>query len=87
MKIYVKRSLCLVFVLIMMMSSLFCVSAAEVATDNNDGVMITAVGGSDAEPLADTIVWKYKTVDGVLYKRRWNETQQKWYDSAWIKVG
>ncbi len=33
---------------------------------------------------SDVLEWRYKTIAGVLYKRRWNVTQNCWYDSSWI---
>ncbi|MBE6824220.1 MAG: hypothetical protein E7513_02620 [Ruminococcaceae bacterium] len=86
MKKFVKRSLCMLFALLMMVSAVVCVSAEEVPVDENDGVQLCALVDPDVEPMADVIVWKYKTVNGVLYKRRWNETKCVWVDSAWIKV-
>lgn len=35
-------------------------------------------------PLADVIVWKYKIVDGVMYKRQYNQTKKCWVGN-WIK--
>ena len=32
-----------------------------------------------------TIVWKYKTLNGVLYKCRYNQTTRKWI-GKWIKA-
>ncbi len=35
-------------------------------------------------PLADIIVWKYKTENGVLYKRQYNQTKKCWV-GGWIR--
>ncbi len=37
-------------------------------------------------PCADTIVYKYRMVEGVLQYRRWNETQGCWVDADWINA-
>lgn len=61
--------------------------AAEV-TDPGD-IVISAdstIGGGTAEPQGDVIVIKYRTYNGVLQYRRWNETQQCWVDPDWINV-
>lgn len=33
----------------------------------------------------DNIVWKYKTVNGVLYKRQYNKTTHEWI-GKWVKA-
>ncbi len=76
----------MLFAVLMMVSAMVCVSAQEVTANENDGVQLCAVSDPDVEPMADTIVWKYKTVDGVLYKRRWNQTKSVWVDANWIKA-
>ena len=38
------------------------------------------------QPQADVIVWKFKSQNGHLYKRRFNQTRGVWYDPAWILV-
>lgn len=35
-------------------------------------------------PMADYLVWKYKTQNGILYKRLYNCSTGKWVGS-WIK--
>lgn len=40
---------------------------------------------SDFSTLSDEIVWKYKWINGVLYKRQYNRTQKKWIGS-WVKA-
>ena len=32
---------------------------------------------------SDVIVWKYKTINGKLYKRKYNQTTKKWIGS-WV---
>lgn len=36
------------------------------------------------QPRADTIVKKFRTNNGKLQYRRWNETRSCWVDSAWM---
>lgn len=36
-------------------------------------------------PYADETEWRYKVVDGKLYKRKYNITKKKWIGS-WIPV-
>lgn len=83
MKRTIKTILSLTFVLIMLVSTVLCVSAIQVPADD-DGVQIASADGDGIMPRADEIVWKYKTMNGILYKRRWNETTQSWYDRAWV---
>lgn len=87
MKNFVKRSVCLIFALVMMLTSIFCVSAISASAADNDGAQIASAGDTEIMPCADVLVWKYMTVNGCLYKRRWNVTRDEWYDRAWIYVG
>ena len=38
------------------------------------------------EPRSDVIGWKYKNIDGKLYKRLYNYTKEQWIGD-WIYVG
>lgn len=40
---------------------------------------------SDIEPTASKIVWKYKSVNGVVYRRLYNATTKEWIGD-WIQV-
>ena len=33
--------------------------------------------------VTDTIITKYRTVNGKRQKRRWNKTKNRWEDPAW----
>ena len=33
--------------------------------------------------VTDTIITKYRTVNGKCQKRRWNKTKNRWEDPAW----
>mgnify|MGYP006964309078 CR=1 FL=1 len=35
-------------------------------------------------PMADKLVWKYKIINGVMYKRLYNQSTKKWVGN-WIK--
>lgn len=35
-------------------------------------------------PMADTYVWKYKIINGVMYKRLYNQSTKQWAGN-WIK--
>ncbi len=89
MKKSTKRRASFVCAVIMLLTSGVGASAVETTQpiDQNDGIMLTATGGDVSDPMADVIVWKYNTINGKLYKRRWNETKSVWVDPAWILVG
>ena len=40
---------------------------------------------SQIEPISDVIGWKYKNIDGKLYKRLYNYTKEQWIGD-WILV-
>lgn len=40
---------------------------------------------SQIEPRSDVIGWKYKNIDGKLYKRLYNYTKEQWIGD-WILV-
>ena len=37
-------------------------------------------------PLADTYVYKYRRLNGVLQKRLWNDSQKVWAEPYWHNV-
>lgn len=41
----------------------------------------------DVSTCADQIVWCYRIVNRRRQRRRWNRTQGKWVDKAWIDIG
>lgn len=61
------------------------VAAADVRAPADEISGITTSLDDDGSK-AYTLVWKYKTHNGHVYKRRWNETLNCWYDPAWILV-
>lgn len=55
--------------------------------------MVTPVLANEAEvtanidvtmPYKDQLVWKYKFINGKLYRRLWNQTLNKWVGDHWI---
>lgn len=69
---------------LVVVSSTFIVASAETAVTNSDGGTVITV--TDGGGRAYELVWKYKSQDGHMWKRRWNMTTGEWYDPAWILV-
>ena len=44
---------------------------------------ISSIENTDIEVRADIKEWKYKFINGKLYKRLWNSTQKHW-ETNWI---
>ena len=65
--------------------TMISVAAAEEVVPEEELTGIT-VSVYDDGAKAYELVWKFKTGNGHLYKRRWNETLNCWYDPAWILV-
>ena len=84
MKQLFKTMVALVMAAIMSFA-IISVAAAEEATPETDTTRVTTSFEDDGSK-AYTLVWKYKRENGHLYKRRWNETLNCWYDPAWILV-
>lgn len=54
-----------------------CFSATSViAAEPSNSATPTAV--SEAETRSNVIVWRYKTINGKLYKRKYNTSTKKW---------
>ncbi|MDO4465745.1 MAG: hypothetical protein Q4C49_01910 [Bacillota bacterium] len=52
-------------------------------------IPLTSVGDTQikqnlATARKDELVWRYKIINGLLYKRLWNVTQNKWQNDNWI---
>lgn len=79
------RAILIVILALAVISSTFIVAYAEttVTTDDDGGTVITI---KDDGGRAYQLVWKYKSQDGHLWRRRWNMTLGEWYDPAWILV-
>lgn len=76
MKIKGKRLIIMLTCAMVMCSGILFVPQQEVCAKTNSEEEIM--------PLADIIVWKYKIVNGVLYKRQYNQTKKCWVGN-WIK--
>ncbi len=75
--------------------SLFCAAAFTLSIAINSGAVVTPfwegplqTNNSDAivSPLSDNIVWRFKDVNGKLYKRLYNCSTAEWIGD-WILVG
>ena len=65
--------------------AMISVAAAEEVEPDPDTTGITTFHEDDGSK-AYTLVWKFKSENGHMYKRRWNATLGTWYDPAWILV-
>ena len=68
--------------------SICCVSLIDMSiTSQAAPIMSTSVSKSDLkiQPRAEIFEWRYKVVDGKLYKRLYNCTRHKWA-GEWIQV-
>lgn len=52
-----------------------------------DWEMEEVVSDGDVSTYADEIIMYYRIYKGRRQKRRWNRTQGKWVDKAWIDLG
>lgn len=78
------RAFLIIVLAIVVVSSTFIVACAETTTNTEgDGTVITV---TDDGGRAYELIWKYKSQDGHMWKRRWNMTTGEWYDPAWILV-
>ena len=83
MKRLIKSVLALILTLSMVISSLVVV-AADTITDKGDDE--TSLFTNDDGNRAYELVWKFKSDNGHMWKRRWNMTLGCWYDPEWILV-
>lgn len=60
------------------------IQAEECSTEP---VAVEVESDGDISTYADEIVWYYRIYKGRRQKRRWNLTQGKWVDKAWIDLG
>ena len=63
----------------------FSVSAMPYVTDLSDDHTDDGDDSLDIEVRSSDIGWKYKTVNGVIYKRKYDYTSKKWI-GKWIRV-
>lgn len=52
-----------------------------------ESVSVEVESDGDISTYADDIVIYYRIYNGRRQKRRWNRTQGKWVDKAWIDLG
>lgn len=76
-----KRVLVSMMGLIMAMSPVMMVSAAESVAEEQVSTEETA-----EVTRADVIVVKYRIYNGVMQYRHWNETKGVWVEPAWIDM-
>ena len=69
------KKIMIMLVLIASMNRLTPVLANETKTTAN--IYITM-------PCKEKLVWKFKNINGRLYKRLWNQTLNKWVGDHWI---
>ncbi|TCK98123.1 hypothetical protein EDC19_0541 [Natranaerovirga hydrolytica] len=82
----IRNKKLLLFVLAMLAFTLSTNLYAQTITTNNpyfstNTVETTFISKSDeyiAVPFRDIIEWRYKAVDGELYRRQYNYSKQKW---------
>ncbi len=61
------------FAILLSIATLFTSPTALYANQNTNTI----------HPRADLKVWKYKIVNGKLYKRLWNSSKKRW-ETKWI---
>lgn len=49
----------------------------------NEAIPVSNI--STISPCKEEFVWRYKTMNGKLYKRLWNNTLKKWASDHWIQ--
>ena len=69
------KKIMIILVLITSMNIVTPVLANETEVTANIDVTI---------PYKDQLVWKYKFINGKLYRRLWNQTLNKWVGDHWI---
>ena len=85
-----KRLLLLLLVCLTMFSAgITTVFAEEIISDPNEPLEfsfeIETEGGTEINPRADIIKWRYKIVNNQLYRRKYNYTKHVWI-GHWEKV-
>lgn len=83
----IKTASVFILALIMAVSSLVVTAAAEDnSPSSEETVIIVTIQDDDGSTRAYELVWKYKSENGHLWRRRWNATLGGWYDPDWILV-
>jgi hypothetical protein len=81
---HLYKSLLALCAAVIMMCTVFPTVAAQEAVPEESTV--TSISEQNNGERAYDLVWKYKSEGGHMYKRRWNNTLNGWYDPAWILV-
>lgn len=74
---------------LLILSTIILFSSVPVSANTLDGSdspadhISCAAASETVMPLADSIGWRYKTINGKLYKRLYNYTKKKWVGD-WI---
>lgn len=72
------------FIFLFLLSFIGVFSGSIVSAQNTSSEPSIAVSEEDSSVYSgDVIVWKYKTMNGKLYKRKYNKTTKKWIGN-WI---
>lgn len=69
-----------------LMCAFSAVSAVSVFAASEGEQVESAVVAQDEEnvmPYAEVTGYKYKMVNGIIYKRLWSYTYNEWVDSVW----
>lgn len=72
------KKLVSIVALCMMMTAMFSAQVFAEIPSSNDYPEST-VASEAITPRKDSIVWKYKVIDGRVYHRLYNETKNIWY--------
>jgi len=78
-----KKLYLLLITLCTFCSTLFCTETYAKTPAGSDTCFAASSWG--ISPLADDIRWRYKIVNGVLYKRQYNSITKEWI-VKWVKA-
>ena len=83
----IKNFCTLLITLSLFYSSSFCtdVYAAHAVSPSMTADISNASSPAIAAPLKNDIGWRYKIVNGVMYKRQYDYTNQRWI-GKWVKA-
>lgn len=71
--------------IILFFSFIFTAISFSQITYANNIIAFQSTYESETVPQSSKIVWKYKVINGVLYKRKYNTTKKEWI-GGWIKA-
>ena len=84
MKHFVKTLVVFCMAAMMAFAVITAASAEDTSSEESKPAYSTSIDDNGSK--AYELVWKYKSENGHMYKRRWNKTMNVWYDPAWILV-